>query len=68
MKHIWKRNQIIITALVIMVGVAGYLNFTDNSVKETLSWQKNQKEKVNTAQPQMHRWQKKQRRSLRSRS
>jgi len=32
-----------------MVGVAGYLNFTDNSVKETLSWQKNQKEKVNTA-------------------
>ena len=49
MKHIWKRNQIIITALVIMVGVAGYLNFTDNSVKETLSWQKNQKEKVNTA-------------------
>ena len=49
MKHIWKRNQIIITALVIMVGVTGYLNFTDNSVKETLSWQKNQKEKVNTA-------------------
>ena len=49
MKHIWKRNQIIITALVIMVGVAGYLNFTDNSVKETLSGQKNQKEKVNTA-------------------
>ena len=49
MKHIWKRNQIIITALVIMVGVAGYLNFTDNSVKETLSWQKNQQEKVNTA-------------------
>lgn len=49
MKHIWKRNQIIITALVIMVGVAGYLNFTDNSVKETLSWQKKQKEKVNTA-------------------
>ena len=49
MKHIWKRNQIIITALVIMVGVAGYLNFTENSVKETLSWQKNQKEKVNTA-------------------
>ena len=43
MKHIWKRNQIIITALVIMVGVAGYLNFTDNSVKETLSWQKKQK-------------------------
>ena len=49
MKRLFRKNQIIITALVIMVGVAGYLNFTDNSVKETLSWQKNQKEKVNTA-------------------
>lgn len=49
MKHIWKRNQIIITALVLMIGVAGYLNFTDRSVKETLNWQKDQKEKVDTA-------------------
>ena len=38
MKNIWKKNQIIITALVIMVGVAGYLNFTDETISETLNW------------------------------
>ena len=36
--RIWKRNQIIITALVIMVGIAGYLNFADQSASETLNW------------------------------
>ena len=36
--RIWKRNQIIITALVIMVGIAGYLNFADQSTSETLNW------------------------------
>lgn len=39
MKNIWKKNQIIITALVIMVGVAGYLNFTDETISETLNWE-----------------------------
>lgn len=40
MKGIWKKNQIIITALVLMVAVAGYLNFTDNSLSEGLDWAK----------------------------
>ncbi|MBQ1689360.1 MAG: SpoIIIAH-like family protein [Lachnospiraceae bacterium] len=40
MKNIVKKNQLIITALVIMVGVAGYLNFTEQSVKETFHLQK----------------------------
>lgn len=38
MKKVWRRNQLIITALVILVGVAGYLNFTEKSVTETLDW------------------------------
>lgn len=38
MKKVWRRNQLIITALVILVGVAGYLNFTEKSVAETLDW------------------------------
>lgn len=38
MKKVWRRNQLIITALVILVGVAGYLNFTEKSVTETLNW------------------------------
>lgn len=40
MKGIWKKNQIIITALVLMVAVAGYLNFTDNNLSEGLDWVK----------------------------
>lgn len=32
MKRIWKKNQIIITALVIMIAVAGYLNYTQSTV------------------------------------
>lgn len=39
MKNIWRRNQIIITGLVLLVGVAGYLSFTEKSVSETLNWQ-----------------------------
>lgn len=40
MKGIWKKNQIIITALVLMVAVAGYLNFTGNNLSEGLDWAK----------------------------
>lgn len=40
MKGIWKKNQIIITALVLMVAVAGYLNFTDKNLSESLDWEK----------------------------
>lgn len=36
MKNIWKKNQVIITALVIMVAVAGYLNFTDEKLSNAL--------------------------------
>ena len=36
MKKIWKKNQVIITALAIMIAVAGYLNFTgDKQVLKT---------------------------------
>lgn len=36
MKKIFKKNQVIITALAIMIAVAGYLNFTkDNTEEET---------------------------------
>lgn len=34
MKGIFKRNQLIITALAIMIAVAGYLNFVDDKVSE----------------------------------
>ena len=48
-KNIWKRNQLIITALVVLVGVAGYMNFTETSIKETLNWQKeNEKDEKET--------------------
>lgn len=40
LKGIWKKNQIIITALVLMVAVAGYLNFTGNNLSEGLDWAK----------------------------
>ncbi|MDK2808300.1 MAG: stage sporulation protein [Clostridiales bacterium] len=36
MKHIWKKNQIIITALAIMLAVAGYLNFSKEDTLNTL--------------------------------
>ncbi len=34
MKHIVKKNQIIITALAIMIAVAGYLNYSGNALKK----------------------------------
>lgn len=45
MKKVWKRNQLIVTALVILIGVAGYLNYTEQSVKETLNWTEDEGEK-----------------------
>lgn len=33
MKHILKKNQVIITALAIMIAVAGYLNFTEEKAE-----------------------------------
>lgn len=38
MKNVWKKNQIIVTALVIMLAVAGYLNLTDQTMDDTLEW------------------------------
>lgn len=35
MKNIWKKNQVIIMALVIMIAVAGYLNFTDDKLGQS---------------------------------
>ena len=32
MKHIFKKNQIIITALAVMIAVAGYLNYSGNKL------------------------------------
>lgn len=37
MKHIVKKNQIIITALAIVIAVAGYLNYSGNQLQETIS-------------------------------
>ena len=37
MKHILKKNQVIITALAIMIAVAGYLNFTEENADMALS-------------------------------
>lgn len=37
MKNIFKKNQIIITALAIMIAVAGYLNFSKEDVVNTVS-------------------------------
>lgn len=34
MKKIFKKNQIIITALALMIAVAGYLSFTNDSIKD----------------------------------
>lgn len=34
MKRLFKRNQIIITALAIMIAIAGYLNFADDKVQK----------------------------------
>ena len=37
MKHILKKNQVIITALAIMIAVAGYLNFTEEKTDMALA-------------------------------
>ena len=37
MKHILKRNQVVITALAIMIAVAGYLNFTEEKSDMAMS-------------------------------
>lgn len=37
MKNIFKKNQIIITALAIMIAIAGYLSFTNNDKPDTKS-------------------------------
>ena len=34
MKKLWKRNQIMITALALMIAIAGYLNFMGKKVDE----------------------------------
>lgn len=34
MKKLWKNNQIMITALAIMIGIAGYLNFTGERLQD----------------------------------
>ena len=34
MKKILKKNQIIVTALAVLIAVAGYLNYTDNLSKK----------------------------------
>lgn len=39
MKHILKKNQVIITALAIMIAVAGYLNFTQDKVEDGITTQ-----------------------------
>lgn len=34
MKNLWKRNQIVITALALMIAIAGYLNFTGKQMDD----------------------------------
>lgn len=56
MKHLFKRNQIIITALAIMIAVAGYLNYANNNIptgleKNTTKDKKVQKEEDTTVAP-----------------
>lgn len=38
MKKVFKKNQLIITALALMIAVAGYLSFTDKNGKDE-KWQ-----------------------------
>ena len=39
MKKLWKRNQIMITALALMIAIAGYLNFMGKKVDEEICLQ-----------------------------
>ncbi|MCR5459992.1 MAG: SpoIIIAH-like family protein [Acetatifactor sp.] len=34
MKNVFKKNQLMITALAIMIAIAGYLQFAENTIKE----------------------------------
>lgn len=40
MKKIFKKNQVIITALAIMIAVAGYINYSDNNLGIDSAWNK----------------------------
>lgn len=46
MKHIMKKNQIIITALAIMIAVAGYLNYSGTKLEEAVVQSSVQEEQV----------------------
>lgn len=46
MKHIMKKNQIIITALAIMIAVAGYLNYSGTRLQEAVVQSTSQEEQI----------------------
>ena len=46
MKHAVKKNQMIITALAIMIAVAGYLNYSGTQLEEAVSRQTTQEDQV----------------------
>ena len=46
MKRVMKKNQMIITALAIMIAVAGYLNYSGTQLEEAVSRQATQEEQV----------------------
>ena len=46
MKHMVKKNQMIITALAVMIAVAGYLNYSGTQLEEAVSRQTSQEEQV----------------------
>ena len=46
MKHMVKKNQMIITALAVMIAVAGYLNYSGTQLEEAVSRQPSQEEQV----------------------
>ena len=46
MKHMVKKNQMIITALAVMIAAAGYLNYSGTQLEEAVSRQTSQEEQV----------------------
>lgn len=46
MKHMVKKNQMIITALAVMIAVAGYLNYSGTQLEEAVSRRTSQEEQV----------------------
>lgn len=46
MKHMVKKNQMIITALAVMIAVAGYLNYSGTQLEEAVSRQTSREEQV----------------------